>query len=250
LKYASCRILGVDFFNDSFARCYQVIRSGGLLVAPSGPGLAGDLIRCDFYAQALCEADMVLPDSGLMCFWQKWVNGVDITRVSGLHFLQEFLQNFDSYESSFWVMPDENQARANQNWLSDNFNCKIEVQRIYNAPIYDKSGAIVDILLLEKLIKLKPKTIFIQLGGGVQERLGLYIKQNLGYRPLILCTGAALAFLSGEQVNIPKWVDRFYLGWLARCIFKPQIYVPRYLKAFYLIYLLQKYGDQKPKLVN
>jgi UDP-N-acetyl-D-mannosaminuronic acid transferase (WecB/TagA/CpsF family) len=134
--------------------------------------------------------------------------------------------------------------------LSDNFNCKIEVQRIYNAPIYDKSGAIVDILLLEKLIKLKPKTIFIQLGGGVQERLGLYIKQNLGYRPLILCTGAALAFLSGEQVNIPKWVDRFYLGWLARCIFKPQIYVPRYLKAFYLIYLLQKYGDQKPKLVN
>jgi hypothetical protein len=50
---------------------------------------------------------MVLPDSGLMCFWQKWVNGVDITRVSGLHFLQEFLQNFDSYESSFWVMPDE-----------------------------------------------------------------------------------------------------------------------------------------------
>lgn len=250
MKYASCRILGVDFFNDSFARCNKVISSGGLLVAPSGPGLADDLIRCDVYAEALCEADVVLPDSGLMCIWQKWVRGVDVKRISGLYFLKNFLKNYDSYESSFWIMPDENQARANKSWVSDNFNYKIEAQKIYNAPIYNKSGIIKDASLLEKLNQFKPQTIFIQLGGGVQERLGLYIKQNLGYRPLILCTGAALAFLSGEQVSIPKWVDRFYLGWLARCISNPQIYVPRYLKAFNLIYLLQKYGDQRPKRTN
>jgi UDP-N-acetyl-D-mannosaminuronic acid transferase (WecB/TagA/CpsF family) len=95
---------------------------------------------------------------------------------------------------------------------------------------------------------MKPKTIFIQLGGGVQERLGLFLKKHLNYNPTILCTGAALAFLSGEQVYIPKWADELYLGWLLRCFFNPKLYLPRYLKAFRLIFLLLKYGAKNPNL--
>jgi UDP-N-acetyl-D-mannosaminuronic acid transferase (WecB/TagA/CpsF family) len=49
---------------------------------------------------------------------------------------------------------------------------------------------------------------------GVQERLGYALRKQLSYKPAILCLGAAIAFLSGGQANIPNWADRLMLGWL------------------------------------
>jgi len=83
-------------------------------------------------------------------------------------------------------------------------------------------------------------------GGGTQERLGAYLKQNLSYRPSIHCIGAAIAFLSGDQVHIPVWADRLYLGWLYRCISEPRRYVPRYWDARKLVYLLIRYRERLP----
>jgi hypothetical protein len=39
------------------------------------------------------------------------------------------------------------------------------------------------------------------------------------------CTVAALTFLSGDQIHIPIWADRFYLGRLFRCRTEPGRYV-------------------------
>ncbi len=86
------------------------------------------------------------------------------------------------------------------------------------------------------------------LGGGTQERLGLYLKQHLAYRPAIHCIGAAIAFLSGDQVDIPVWGDRFYLGWLFRCLSDPKRFVPRYWGARKLIALMWRYRDRLPEL--
>ena len=242
-----CRVLGVNFFNGSLIESLSISKEGGLIVAPSGPGLASDLTNCSVYARALFEADLVLPDSGLMCLWQKWIKFEPINRISGLKFLQTYLEDKSNpSNSSYWVMPDQTQAKANQLWLSQNMNWMVPENEIYIAPIYNKTGDVEDLVLLEKIREAKPKTIFIQVGGGVQERLGLFLKNNLKYRPTILCTGAALAFMSGEQVRIPQWADRFYFGWLLRCLFAPSIYIPRYLKAFRLLYLLKKYGHEFP----
>jgi len=247
LNADSCKILGLYFFNGSLADALKLSRKGGLVVAPSGPGLASDLTNCGVYARALLEADLVLPDSGLMCLWQQWFCTETINRISGLTFLTGYLKNWSvEKESSFWIMPDEKQAKANLSWLSQNMDYPARECDVYIAPMYRKTGDIEDSILLNKIRESKPSTIFIQVGGGVQERLGLFLKNNLEYRPTILCTGAALAFLSGEQVRIPSWVDRFYLGWLLRCFFAPQIYIPRYLKAFRLLYLLNKFGKECP----
>jgi len=182
-----------------------------------------------------------------MCLWQQWFCTETINRISGLTFLTGYLKNRSvEKESSFWIMPDEKQAKANLSWLSQNMDYPARECDVYIAPMYRKTGDIEDSILLNKIRESKPSTIFIQVGGGVQERLGLFLKNNLEYRPTILCTGAALAFLSGEQVRIPSWVDRFYLGWLLRCFFAPQIYIPRYVKAFRLLYLLNKFGKECP----
>ena len=58
--------------------------------------------------------------------------------------------------------------------------------------------------------------MIINLGGGVQEKLGLYLKRNLNHETKIICTGAAIAFLTGLQANIPNIVDKIYMGWLWR----------------------------------
>ena len=243
----SLKVLGVSFFNGSLIDSVKMSKRGGLVVAPSGPGLASDLTNCSVYAKALLEADLVLPDSGFMCLWQKWIQCESINRISGLKFLETYLADKENLnDSSFWVMPDKSQTKANQLWLSQNMDCDILDKQIYIAPIYNKTGDIEDLDLLKKIKSTKPKTIFIQLGGGIQERLGLYLKNNLKYHPTILCTGAALAFMSGEQARIPDWADRLYLGWLIRCFFEPKLYGLRYIKAFRLVYLLKKYGHEFP----
>jgi UDP-N-acetyl-D-mannosaminuronic acid transferase (WecB/TagA/CpsF family) len=88
----------------------------------------------------------------------------------------------------------------------------------------------------------------VTIGGGTQERLGLYLKQNLSYLPAIHCIGAAIAFLSGDQVHIPVFADKLYLGWLYRCISDPRRYVPRYWEARRLLGLMVRYRSELPPL--
>ena len=50
---------------------------------------------------------------------------------------------------------------------------------------------------------------------------------------------AAIAFLSGQQARIPLIFDKIYIGWLVRIIFNPFVFLPRYSKAFKLIFLMK-----------
>ena len=108
---------------------------------------------------------------------------------------------------------------------------------------------IEDVELLRRLELRKPRHIVVGLGGGTQERLGLYLKQHLSYRPAIHCIGAAIAFLSGDQVRIPVWVDRVGLGWLWRSVSNPGQYAPRYWDARHLAPLVFRYRDRLPIFV-
>ena len=88
----------------------------------------------------------------------------------------------------------------------------------------------------------------VGIGGGVQEKLGFFLKENLRARPAIHCIGAALGFLTGDQPPIPMWADRFYLGWLLRLLRQPRVFGPRYLSALKLPWLLLRYRQEMPPL--
>ena len=172
----------------------------------------------------------------------------------------------------------------------------------YVAPVYP-AGPLSDPTLLAVLEERRPRYIILCLGGGVQERLGFFLRNNLsafaepgkpdaggqttdtGYlktdagrqkaesqssnpdhpssvlrppssvlsppssarrhaRPAILCTGAAIAFLSEQQANIPVWADRYMLGWFLRTLHDPLRFIPRYWKALRLVLLLCRYGEK------
>ncbi|MEC9123997.1 MAG: WecB/TagA/CpsF family glycosyltransferase, partial [Verrucomicrobiota bacterium] len=181
--------------------------------------------------------------------WTKLFFSRPLRRISGLAFLRAYLQEGgEGLQDSFWIMPDPRQSIENARWLQDEIGFAPEEESIYVAPRYERTGPIEDLVLLKRIKERNPSNVFIQLGGGVQERLGFFLRQSLSSRPAILCTGAALAFLSGEQADIPDWADRFYLGWLLRCFSSPEIFVPRYLKAFRLIPVLARNGRRLPEV--
>lgn len=162
----------------------------------------------------------------------------------------------------FWVMPTVAARDQNLAWLrSQGFVTTVD--DCYVAPHYG-AGELHDDALLVVLRKRKPAHIIIALGGGVQERLGFALREALAadvgrqmsdvgsamdsgsYRPGIHCIGAAIGFLSGEQVRIPMWVDYLYLGWLWRSISAPTKFVPRYWKATRLVWLMIRYRERAP----
>ena len=54
--------LGVTFYNGDLDGACLLARRGGLVTAPSGPGLAQDLVDCLVYRRALGQSDLVLAD--------------------------------------------------------------------------------------------------------------------------------------------------------------------------------------------
>jgi UDP-N-acetyl-D-mannosaminuronic acid transferase (WecB/TagA/CpsF family) len=134
-------------------------------------------------------------------------------------------------------------AKRNLTWLAEQ-GVVVPKSCIYMAPMY--GAEISDAPLLELLERLRPQHVIVTVGGGTQERLGLYLKRNLSYLPAIHCIGAAIAFLSGDQVKIPVWADKNYLGWLYRSISEPRRYVPRYWEARKLLMMLFRYRERLP----
>ena len=92
----------------------------------------------------------------------------------------------------------------------------------------------VDKNLIKKINKAKPDYILTNIGGGIQEILGLYLKKNLKNKTTIICTGGAISFFTGDQAPINKLIDKIYLGWLLRLIFNPLLFYKRYLYALRL----------------
>jgi N-acetylglucosaminyldiphosphoundecaprenol N-acetyl-beta-D-mannosaminyltransferase len=241
------RILGIEFFCGTARQTIDRMKHGGLLVVPAAPALK-DLPDDVNYRDALLNADLAITDSAFMVLIWNFMSRNRVPRVSGLEYLKQLLLEPDVREpgNTLWIMASPKSARINTDWLRSK-SILIRPEDIYLAPIYN--GEISDEPLLAKMRTHRYKHVIVTVGGGTQERLGLYMKRNLHYLPAIHCIGAAIAFLSGDQVNIPVWADKSGLGWLLRCLSKPSAYVPRYWAARKLVWLMLKYKSELPPLV-
>jgi UDP-N-acetyl-D-mannosaminuronic acid transferase (WecB/TagA/CpsF family) len=238
-------ILGIRFFiGTAQGAIDEVSREGGLVVVPAAPALK-NLALDQQYRDALLGADFAIADSALMVLLWNMMQSARISKLSGLKYLRALIEQPDcrQQENNFWVMPSSTAAKRNAEWLRT-AGVPILDDNIYIAPIY---GSVVqDRELVERLEERRPKHVVLGIGGGTQERLGLYLKQNLSYRPAIHCVGAAIAFLSGDQVRIPVWIDHVGLGWLLRSLSNPRRFVPRYWEARHLVPMMLRYRDRLP----
>ena len=170
-----------------------------------------------------------------------------LERVSGLAYLKHLLKRPElrHFGKVAWIMPSLAARDRNLAWLQT-MGHATGPDDCYLAPVYPSAGELHDGVLLAWIQARRPRHVIIALGGGVQERLGWFLKQNCTYAPGIHCAGAAIGFLSGDQVHIPDWVDRYFLGWLLRCLHRPVRFTPRYIKAARLAWLLWRYRGKSP----
>ena len=228
------KLFGVTFIDENFNIIKKLLKRGGLLVLPSGPGLS-DIKKNVKYHKALKNADIALFDSGYLCLLLKLKN-IHVKKFSGFLFFKKLIHSLTKEPSKKILLIDPNKYESKINY---EFLKSKKILKVYNyiSPWYNTKN-IKDSKLLIKIKKIKPNYIIINLGGGTQERLGSYIKNNINFKSAIICSGAAISFFTKQQAPINIFFDKIYLGWLIRIIFKPSIFLPRYLSAFKLIFLI------------
>jgi exopolysaccharide biosynthesis WecB/TagA/CpsF family protein len=244
---ATTQILGIRFFNGDVEESIEtMLRHGGFLIAPSGTCFAR-LREDEVYRRAVIEADLAIADSGLMVLMWRLLRGETITRISGFKYLKHLLRKlkWEGTGEIFWVLPSERARQKLFEW-SRREAFPVASRNYYIAPWYGVE--IEDRNLLSLLEQNRPSHVIIAIGSGAQEKLGYYLRENLSYRPAIHCTGAALGFVTGDQIAIPDWADRFYLGWFLRLFTQPSVFVPRLSNAFELPWLIWKYGEKLPPI--
>ena len=264
------RILGVRFFDGAASDAVDYItRVGGYTVVPAAPALV-KIENDPAYRRALVEADLAIADSGFMVLLWRLLQRRTIARISGLKYLRILLADTRLRErgSTFLVLPHQSSLEKALLWLRHE-GFEIASDDCYIAPNYSvgqalppagteqrqpgmvalqiaKSPVVEDQDLVSIIESRKPKHIIVGIGGGTQEKLGLYLREHLSYRPAIHCIGAALAFLTGDQKPIPMWADRMYLGWFLRLARAPHHYARRFAPAFRLPGMIWRYGSEMP----
>ena len=222
----------IKFDNFHSTQFEKLIIKKGLFVFPAGPALAS-IQKSKQYYNSLKKSDFVFFDSGLFVLLLGIFKDIKVNKFSGYKFLSLFFNYLkrNKSQSIFCIDPNFKFSKSNKLYLK-----KLGLKKINNyiAPKY-LTTKLIDKKLLKLILKNKPTFILINIGGGVQEILGLYLRNNLKFKSTILCTGGAISFFTKDQAPINNFIDKFYLGWLIRFIFNPLIFFKRYFFGLKLI---------------
>lgn len=223
---------GIQFYDMDFRHIINKLENkGGVLVAPAASALV-NISNDHKYYQALIKSDIAILDSGFFCILQRIFKREKLSKFSGYLFLKQLISYLkDKKVKILSIDPTKIDSELNKNYLNKKGLHEVEN---FIAPIYSKDN-IKDKNLLLRISQFKPDYIFINIGGQTQEVLGVYIKENTSSKIKIICTGAAIAFLTKRQAPINDIIDKFYLGWLYRLLHGPKNVTTRILKSFLLI---------------
>jgi len=240
------RILGVSFFNGTAGDAVNhARRKGGLIVIPAAPALI-KLKYDEEYRLALQRADLVLADSELLALLWRIVSRRRLKKISGISYLKCLLADSEipKKEKLFLVVSSDAAKCKAIDWLRERgFPIDPDDCHVAGAAPHGQEHA-----LLFEIEKRRPQHVIIALAGTGQEKLGVYLRDFLLYRPSIHCVGAALGFLTGIEHPIPEWAERFHLGWLLRLVSQPRMLLPRIGIAFVLAGMVFKYRSELPRL--
>ena len=220
-------------FNNVYEKNFnKFVVKKGLFVFPAGPALASINLSNEYY-NSIKKADLVFFDSGFFVLLLQIFKNINVNKFSGYKFLNLFFDYLkrNKHKSVFCIDPNFKFSKSNKSFLKE-----LGVKKVYNylAPNYEIKN-FSDKKLLKKIKKVKPDFILTNIGGGKQEILGLYLKNNLKIKTTILCTGAAISFFTKDQAPISTLIDQLYLGWFMRLVFNPIVFLKRYIYSLRLI---------------
>ncbi|MAM17296.1 MAG: hypothetical protein CMC10_08390 [Flavobacteriaceae bacterium] len=235
----------IKFLSLNENEFFKIIKKNGLFVFPSGPGLSS-INKDNIYLKALQNSDYVFFDSGYFVLLLNLLKNIKVKKFSGYLFIKLFLSYLENKEKKLLLINPNKKLSISYIRYLKKIGIKPNMIFNYIAPFYD-TKKLHDKKLLRLVNKIKPDYILINIGGGIQEVLGSFLKKNIRFKKKIFCTGAAIAFLTSDQAPLSYFIDKIYLGWLFRIIFNPKIFLPRYLKSFSLISIVQ---NEKIKVIS
>jgi len=239
MKIRIINFFKIKFFNADYQFIINyLLKKKGYLVAPAASSLI-NIEKDNHYLKALQKSSVAILDSGFFCLLILFLKLKQVKKFSVFEFINLFLH--DENLKRFKILSLEPSIRIlklNKYFLQSK---SFKFKKHYLCPIY-KQDLFYDKKLINLIIKYKPKIIIINIGGGVQEKLALYIKNNSSWKTSIFCTGAALSFFSDTSnfFKINFLIDKLYLGWLVRSLNNPIFFYQRVLKSMKLIHLVFK----------
>jgi UDP-N-acetyl-D-mannosaminuronic acid transferase (WecB/TagA/CpsF family) len=193
-------------------------------------------------------ATVAIFDSGLLTLLLKIFINYKIKKFSGYRFLGHFIEDKSIQNKRiFSIDPNKVELKANNKLLKKNF----KFVKNYLCQLYTKKN-FYDSKLKKEIKNFKPQIIIINIGGGVQEPLAYHLKNEINYKGIIICSGAAISFYTGYQAPISSLIDRMYLGWFIRILYKPKLIMRIVLsfKLFYYFFNYQIKVNNKFKVMN
>lgn len=230
--------LGVKFYNENYSQVKKRLffKKKSYLVIPA----ASSICNCYFkknlsHLKSLQKSSVAILDSGLFCLCLLIFKFIFVKKFSGYKFLKSFLSDTTVKSKKILVLDScKEEKKKNKVFLKYK---KFKFIKHYICPFYNPE-LIRDKKLINVINNYKPAIVIINISGGVQECLALYLKENVHLKFTSICSGAALGFFSGFHEPINSYIDKFYLGWFVRVVFDPVKFIPRIAKSFFLVFIV------------
>ena len=231
------KFLGITFYNENYTQIKnRLFQKKSYLVIPAASALGNVFFsKNKYYLKSLQKAKVAIFDSGFFCICLLFFKFVIVKKFSGYKLINFFLSDTAMKSKKILILNSNKKEKKLNMTLLNNF--KFQFQRHYICPIYN-SELLHDKMLIKIVNNYKPEIVIINIGGGIQEILAFYLRQNVKKKFATICSGAAMGYFSGSQAPVSKLTDKYYLGWLIRLIFNPAIFIPRLTKSIFLIYIV------------
>ena len=190
-------------------------------------------------------AELSLIDGWPIAVAAKNVSKLKITRVTGSDLLPELFSQLTK-DVRVGIIGGRNESLIRQS-LETRFP-ELNIQIIDTS---QWTNSVYDIRRLRELVQYNALSIVLLcLGHPKQELLAKELKNYdwAGSRPdWIMCVGATIEFLTGEQKRAPKIFQKISLEWFYRLITNPKKFTQRYLNAIIpsLKLIFKSYGMRK-----
>jgi N-acetylglucosaminyldiphosphoundecaprenol N-acetyl-beta-D-mannosaminyltransferase len=196
-------------------------------------------------SQIYSTAELSLIDGWPIALAAKNASKLKITRVTGSDLLPElFSQLTKDVRVGIVGGNDESLIRQSLETRFPNLNIQIIDTSQWTNSVYD-------IRRLRELVQYNALSIVLLcLGHPKQELLAKELKNYdwAGSRPdWIMCVGATIDFLTGQQKRAPKVFQKIGLEWFFRLITNPKKFTHRYLNAVIpsLKLIIKSFGMRK-----
>ena len=176
------------------------------------------------------NASLVLADGHPIVWASRLLGKALPERVPGSELVPRLFDSFDQQgELKVFLLgaAEGVGAKAAQNMARQWPNVK--VVGVYSPPMGFEKKPEESEIILEKVNEVQPDLIVLGLGAPKQEIWANQYRERLD-ATTILCVGATIDFLAGEQHRAPEWIQNCGMEWFHRMCTNPKRLVKRYAK--------------------